>query len=411
MGNTCDYVFTIEKWLRRSDRRRFTDITALNWFVSTNITAWTCPHETHDGSDKCIIHMDIDERRRKGIEQSEVRIFLKDCVESENKVQEFIGGQFEELNFEYGSLVQIDKKPIRFSYSTFHGEVNFSNADIGFCHFTGSDFHKNVSFHNAEFKHKAIFTNCRFRERTSISADCIHYVNFDGSTFESDLYGQPNFSTVTIREVLFEGEVNFRVGEFESLNLSDSEIHETISLSHAEIGSLNLNLKTIENDGIIDLSGAEIQGGVIRQPENGQIYCDFSTATLGEFYSIAEDNPLQYLYFEETDFDGFDFTHYRENLRENNWNIHNFSSPEFEDDRSNTTLENTYLKARHGANNFGDNKAASEFFIKEMEFRKKTHLESFRSAEEKIASFKYLANFVANFVIGKISGYGKSQLV
>jgi hypothetical protein len=74
--------------------------------------------------------------------------------------------------------------------------------------------------------------------------------------------------------------------------------------------------------------------------------------------------------------------------------------------------ETTYLKAKNGANRTGDNKAASEFFIKEMSFRRRHHAEITMNGVEKgevevETRLKSAGAWLANIGLSATTGYGE----
>lgn len=85
--------------------------------------------------------------------------------------------------------------------------------------------------------------------------------------------------------------------------------------------------------------------------------------------AIHRDNrfDLDRCRFIETDFDGFEFSRHRDELR-GNWRS---TATETEDNPSYDDLEMTYLRAKNGATDGSDSKAASEFFLREMKYRRK----------------------------------------
>jgi hypothetical protein len=127
---------------------------------------------------------------------------------------------------------------------------------------------------------------------------------------------------------------------------------------------------------------------------------DFSNSTIGDLkfkranlegvpYKIENykfrNSSLEDVHFENTRFEGFDFTSYRHQL-EDDWIIDSTDSNssserglmnrKIDDDSQHRHAdleprreELTYMYAKRGANEIGDNRAASQFFIKEMDAR------------------------------------------
>lgn len=73
-------------------------------------------------------------------------------------------------------------------------------------------------------------------------------------------------------------------------------------------------------------------------------------------------------------------------------------------------LETTYLQAKNGAKVIGDSDAASEFFLKEMYYRRQKHLYKMSSPE--IALWKTLSTikWISNWLYNISCGYGERLL-
>ena len=82
----------------------------------------------------------------------------------------------------------------------------------------------------------------------------------------------------------------------------------------------------------------------------------------------------------------------------------------YERDEQPTTygqLENTYLKAKNGANEIGDAKAAAEFFRKEMLFRRYQYVTKFRQGDSLRERAVAAGQWTANALLDITSGYGE----
>ena len=74
------------------------------------------------------------------------------------------------------------------------------------------------------------------------------------------------------------------------------------------------------------------------------------------------------------------------------------------------TLENTYLKAKNCASDFGDRKAAAEFFIKEMVYRRRKNWDAAFTQEADVSlrnRAKALGKWFGNNVLHQTCGYGE----
>lgn len=131
------------------------------------------------------------------------------------------------------------------------------------------------------------------------------------------------------------------------------------------------------------------------------MFCHFENASVGDVDFLAADSPgepplqvdLGWVRFVDTTFDGFDFTRYRHCL-EPDWQLHQFTQPTTTDplDLSPTKRELTYMRAKSGANDIGDNRAASQFFQREMRARGTQHKQNLRTNTSLRAGYRYLGN-------------------
>jgi hypothetical protein len=213
--------------------------------------------------------------------------------------------------------------------------------------------------------------------------------------------------------VEFGGESYFPGAEFGGESyFHDAEFNTSVSLN-------NSTLKDVYFEGaeasVIDLEDATIHEGNIRQPEDGSTFYDFTEATLGNV-TIQKENCEHDLFdhfrFYQTDFDGFDFTDYKEELSSNP-RISEFEyTPEDEEDEIENQpdeLEATYLKAKDGAKKVGDHELASEFFIKEMQYRRERYNDEIEENKDIDRKHRIVLEFKRriNWLYEKTSGYGE----
>jgi hypothetical protein len=164
---------------------------------------------------------------------------------------------------------------------------------------------------------------------------------------------------------------------------------------------------------LISLRGSQINAGTLGQPpgdDNDVIY-DLTDATLGNVLigSKNGDRAFEHIRINNTSFDGFDFSNHRNELTACDWNIHTpAESGDKNTNRYNSDLETTYLKAKNGANEVGDSRAASEFFQKEMFYNRRQKGEhALDSNENGLTRVRAAGLWIANWFLGLISGYGE----
>ncbi|MFC7188231.1 hypothetical protein [Halorubrum yunnanense] len=70
-------------------------------------------------------------------------------------------------------------------------------------------------------------------------------------------------------------------------------------------------------------------------------------------------------------------------------------------------LENTYLKAKNGADQTGADEMAARFFIQEMKFRRQRHANEFRTGDSIRGRLKNAWDWVTNLTLDVVAGYGE----
>lgn len=228
------------------------------------------------------------------------------------------------------------------------------------------------------------------------------YANFS----EAQLFGPET----TFQEADFgRSEVDFSWARFQCDSVDFSEVR-------ADAADL-LFKDTRSSEAPIDMSGSELGSGVFRVPEDEATVYDLEGARLGsvELESASGLRMFDCFRLLDTDFDGFDFSRYNDDLADTNWEIHGTTEPGELEERegierelSPGELEATYMKAKIGASRTGHTKATAEFFQKELLFRRDKHLtrilESSRSVGDRLRS---IWHWVANSLLWWVTGYGE----
>lgn len=279
---------------------------------------------------------------------------------------------------------------VSFEASTFEMDVNFKGAEFSGGAYTVTD----ANFSNVTFESELDFSLSKFRLADFSESVFRSEADFSNCEFKTMLFNECNFmENAKFKNINVESKAAFTSTKFKShcdffnsvfnglAKFQHTEGIETIHLPKVDFNSETiLSFKPISDEILIDLKHAKLSKGEITQPEYGQSFYDCTNAELQEIVLDNEncDIPLfDHYRFCVTTFDGFDWSSHKSHLSENNWKIHEFSiSPELLPDGESSnvtnpaTLENTYLKAKNGAKEFGDRKAAAEFFIREMLYRK-----------------------------------------
>ena len=344
-----------------------------------------------------------------------------------------------------------------FEATVFEDTVDFEKAEFRFGNFSGAEFHGNAIFvettfadgalfQRAEFDASALFARTIFDDETDFSstafADSAHFdevqfradTTFADATFQADATFEAsefegssnrhnddaNFESATFFAGADFTDVSFRYTNFTNTEFGEDAWFEGITVADSAV----FRPQPAETDEtLIHLENASLRGGTLGQPEVGRVFYDLTGGSIGavRLDDTHCDLPLfDHFRFADTDFDGFDFTSHKAHLAENNWTIHEFAA---QADRVSggaaaienpATLENTYLKAKNAAADFGDRKAAAEFFIKEMLYRRRKnwdiatgHTVGSITEVSPRNRLRSLGKWVGNHILYQTCGYGE----
>lgn len=298
-----------------------------------------------------------------------------------------------------------------FDGMTVQGDLDFENARFGdSASFTDTTFEGTAEFDQVIFENETTFARARFAasvsfRSTEFRGDAnIHDddATFDGATFDGEArFRGARFQYATFTDVTFGGRADFRQTRFRE--------------------SVEIEAGPASGVGLVDMERAQLAGGTIAQPASGSMFYDLTEAVVGDVTLLAGDGDralFEHFRFCNTEFDNFDFTRHKSELARDNWVIHGWDAPAFEELDSaaavtdHSTLESTYLKAKNSAAEFGDRKAAAEFFIKEMAYRRRKNgeiaLGRGRSQEVPVRSrLRAAGKWLGNAILYQTCGYGE----
>ena len=407
----CEYQFSLEDWRQNRDSNKISEVEEVNLSIPTANRNWKCPHDSFSDSEYCIFHMDYNERRERELSPMDVQEYLIDTIKSESEPNEFIGAKFGTINLEHRNISPGNDGVLNFKFVEFGGQVDIRHCKVSKISFNWSIFREKSSFHLSEFTDDAIFFGCEFFQR--FTAPELHkYSNFDGSIFHNKAIFKPNTNPhLSIRNVEFRGDISCSFGDFEKIYFHDSKLCGGVNMHSLDVDELIVRELDVNGTHLFNLDSSNIKSGHIKVEDGLSIIYNLSNATIGDVDFELPDNELPFrpLWIKNTEFDGFDFSSYREVLEKCSYTIHGSiavdSSIELP---SLSEIETTYLKAREGAEKSGDNKAASEFFIKEMKHRRKSTQERFHETDSLTEKSRYLTDLIGNLVMGSLSRYGES---
>jgi hypothetical protein len=380
------------------------------------------------------------------------------------------------------------EKEVRFNDTIFRSDVSFFDTQFkADAHFTEVSFNSLVTFHAANFTNDAKFTDAwfsghakfsrvtferraqfgrsLFSRRTRFNGASFHstalfddamfrdVVSFLGARFAEDArFNGAQFSASTLFEtVRFDGEFSFVGGEIsDSMTFEAARFDRGATLTGGLDGDLSmkdaafedrLDIQDLNTDEqtLVQLQGTTIPKGslVCSTTSSHPVVYDLRDARIGNIDLIGGnrlDIPLfNNLLLEQTEFDGFDFADYIDELTTVNWTLHTdqenslrrshyqrlvpavLQNP-FElagseltaSERASqyATYEGTYLRAKNGAKQVGFSRAAANFFIRELTYRRRKAFWQMM-ASERPSSFQAAYQWVASLLLGGTSGYGE----
>lgn len=309
-----------------------------------------------------------------------------------------------------------------FKFAVFEGDVRFNNTAFErAAMFNYSRFDAKSDFMGVTFDGKADFSKAHFDAATYLngeynSAGIFNYTHFGGQV---DLWSTTFETKAEFWAATFDGPVDAMYADFRGeARFTEAKFEDVAAFNHATFEQTAVFKRVSGGMDWIDLKEATISEGVFAQPEDDVTFFDLTQATVGEVDlgtgSQANPHAFEYLRIRQTKFDEFDFASYAYALKPD-WRIHTNDPPGVEAPFETTskrsletldTLEQTYLRAKNGANAVGHNLAASQFFRKEMSYRRYQHWR--RMFQDKAWSrVKPFWRWGSNQLLNITTGYGE----
>lgn len=329
-------------------------------------------------------------------------------------------------------------------YVDFKGDFDFmraefqSEADFKFCTFEGdlrfnsTRFAEAAMFNYATFDGRSDFMAATFGGKADFSKAQFHDVAYLNGTYNTaGIFNYTVFEKdVVLYRTTFDGKAEFFAtafhGDFDATyavfngtaRFKETSFYGTTSFENGTFVD-EIQLRRATSQSLINFQYTTIESGNILLPEDpfGAIY-DFSHATLGRVTLDAPaeiaDRLFEYLVINQTRFVEFNFNEHQEFLKPS-WKLHTtvgkdamspLEKTNLELDDLNT-LEATYNRAKIGAKEVGHNKAASEFFFREMTTRRKQYLKRFCVTSGFKNKLVLTGRWISNATIFLHSGYGE----
>lgn len=398
---------------------------------------WRCPHEREPEQNRCLFHLPPDQKDDEAVRDR----FLMQIKESGQTPKQFIGARFGRLNLAHAIIESADNHPIDLRHARFADETTWKYAIVRqplqldgaifeeAAYFTETEFENEVYFTKAGFQDRARFIEARFAQGGWFYKTKFTEADFSRSTFDGPAdFIHAHFGRVHFREAVFRRRVDFKMVTFDHAMFQAVKFDAGAYFDEAAFPErANFRQTTFEDlvsfealripeaTCCIDLQRATIASGRLHQPTDGTIVYDVTDGEIGDISLAAgamADDLFTHFRFLNTTFDGFDFGTYRDALHRADWTIHEVKQvpglERDEDPPSAGALENTYLKAKNGANTIGDTKAAAEFFRKEMLYRRYQYLPQARDADRGWRDRLTAAGrWGANLLLDLTAGYGE----
>lgn len=398
---------------------------------------WHCPHETRGEADRCLFHRPVEEKDPAAVREA----FLAKIDEVGRTPKQFIGARFGEFDLDHVVVACRDNHEIDLRHARFEGAVSWRYTIVqqplvleGVLfrtrpRFMETEFANKVYLNKAQFEAPARFIETVFSEGVAGYKSAFVEANFHRATFGGPAdFSEAHFEEAYFRETQFEALARFKLATFDHVTFSGARFGERLYLDQAtlprrvnvrhaairELASLT-DVKLASDSCYIDFSETTIPDGRLHLSDDGPVVYDLTEAVLGDVELADGELPetlFDHYRFLHTTFDGFDFGSYREVLHTIDWAIHEIVDAPIPDIRtrspSDGDLESTYLKAKNGANEIGDTKAAAEFFRKEMLYRRDQYLPTVLDGSEDVKPRLAAAGqWAANTLLNLTSGYGE----
>jgi uncharacterized protein YjbI with pentapeptide repeats len=285
------------------------------------------------------------------------------------------------------------KSDATFTKATFRSNASFRSAQFesqayfretgfqGDARFMGAIFDATVDFGDSAFTDSADFSSVRFGEKVYFGVNGPHS-EYGAATFDVEPLFEKIHATgdVDFEWTVFEEGLTFDGAVLEAeIDFTRTSIHDHLDFIHSNSFGQFVYRPINSGSGptVLRVENSAIVDGTLAQPLGGDAFFEFDDATVGsveildtegEAYDLIHElTDLGRTRFVETRFQNFDFTSYRPAL-EDGWNIHEFNAdaPIEPVNLDGTSLELTYMRAKSGANDIGDNRSAAGFFVNEM---------------------------------------------
>jgi hypothetical protein len=276
----------------------------------------------------------------------------------------------------------------------FEGAADFMAATFrAVANFTEAEFAAGAVFSSTDFEGNATFREVTFDGPTLLSQTS-DYTSVDDRWDRIDVDGR------TVRETA----VVFRnVNCAGTLRVVDADVRGSVRVAATSLADETFvtGLTPLSESGAVVFDGVETVTGALAPGDDIQVTIRDTTVGAVELPPTAFGGMV----LSDIRFDGFDFGAYKQVLADRGWRLHAAG-----DDTDPQMLENLYLRAKNGANSFGETRAAGGFFRWEMRFRRLAYATEARRAlraRNVLSAGQACYQWVSNRLLQATCGYGE----
>lgn len=322
----------------------------------------------------------------------------------------FDGATFEEAALfgysefkEGGSFYDITASTgVDFNNAEFHGHTTFALSDLGIAAFLDCNFDKSVSFEGATLGNDYTNIMARIESGEDVPVDTIHEIALSHKKAIENEFVEHYTDEMGVAAAIFNrANVNGRT------NMLDTKLRGGIRSEYADFEYLEVRFESSLETTTSLFHQSKIHRGIIHIDDKN-CYIELRNTTFGsvEINTESENNPFANLYIDGTNFDGFEFSNYRAELEDINWEID--GAYVGEDYVPPMRREATYSKAKAGAAQLGDRTAESKFSILEGRYRRKRYWNDLRGASSLKSFLSNIYKTGVNITYDILSKYGES---
>ncbi|WP_435102544.1 pentapeptide repeat-containing protein [Halarchaeum sp. P4] len=283
--------------------------------TASHITGtWTCPHDAHPESERCIFHMDDAERHACGVTDDDVVETLRENLDSRDpRSNEYVGADLPALTFTYQRVRGVTNHPLDFRHADIasldltHGRLDQSidlrGATVGHLaldearldgsveasdvtvtgpvdateavfgddtRFADAHFEARVTCDETAFGEDTTFANATFAAPTTFrnatargtSHELDDHVSFAGTHFEADVnFDRATVECATYANARFDADAYFgHVTFHDDTVFADATFHGPASFDEARFEA-DVTFSDATFGGVASFRGAEFRGG------------------------------------------------------------------------------------------------------------------------------------------------------